>query len=161
MYWLLSSCVPDPERGVLRDWCEHVLILWIIESHMIYLICVSFKVALLFQLTIPNRMKPYSIISASCDEMSTTVVPANRVYCVWTTPTVGIWLKIVSIDTPLVCRTFNRGLRLGLEIDQAHGCKFVSVVRSFFHFKIVIRVIVPAYCRWKRRSAPAFHNLMC
>ena len=157
MYWLFSSCVPDPERGVLRNWGEHVFVLWIIKSHMVYLVCVMLEFCLLFQLTIPNRMKPHSIVSASSDKVSTTVIPANRVYCVWTTSTVGIWLEVVPINPPFVWWTFHWAFSLRLEVDQAHGCKFFTIV-WLFHFKIVIRVVVTANCRWKRRSASTFHN---
>ena len=157
MYWCFSSCVPDPEWWILRDWGEHIFVLWIIKSHVVYLVLVSLEVSLLFQLTIPNRMKPHSIVSASSDKVSTTVIPANRVYGVWTTSTVRIWLKVVPINPPFVWWTFHWICSLRLEVDQAHGCKFFTIV-WLFHFKIVIRIVVTANCRWKRRSSSTFHN---
>ena len=152
----LLSCVPDSERGILRHWGEHVFVLWVIKSYVVYLVLVSLVVTLLFQLAIPNWMKSHSVISASSNEMSAAVVPANRVYCVWTTSTVGIWLKVVSINPPFVWWTFDWSFRLSLEVDQAHSSKFFTIV-WLFHFEVFFRVLITTR-RWERRSTSTFHN---
>ena len=158
MNGLFSACVPDAEGAVLSYGREHILALWIRKVHVVNLVSVGFEVSLLFQLSIANCVESDNTVSTTSDEVRSSTVPANRVYCVWTS-TVGAWLVIVLAWSPVVRHAPRLHLWLYLKVYLTHCSEPVAcIILKRIHLHHLI-IIVPSSSlgRRNRRPASAFH----